>query len=1123
MQQWGRHSCLPVPADKNVCPTRSVVLCAFLAIMAAPTHAEDTAFFESKIRPILVEHCYECHSTGKKQKGNLLLDTKAGALKGGDTSPAVVPGDPAKSLLIQAVKWTTEELRMPPKSKLSDAQIADLEAWIKMGAPDPRTGDKVLTKIEQHLENAKTHWSFQPIVDPKPATLDALIGAAPSHPADKRALIRRAYLDLIGLPPTFAEVNAFIADTSPQAFETLVDQLLADPRYGERWGRHWLDVARYADTMGAIFNGDDTYPFAWTYRDYVIKAFNADKPYDRMILEQIAADQLETAKDTNTLAGMGFLGLGTRKDRQLDDDALDDAIDVIGRGLMGLSIGCARCHDHKLEPITTKDYYGLYAVLKSSKEPEVLPALPQADTPQTREYAEKNRLARADYIRIHAFEADRSMNAIRARLGDYLLAASDAKFKTADEDKNAAAEILNPRRLNSAVHGRVVKSWDKWVKGHPQLFGPWLELSALSDSDFAARAAPMCEAFSKNADKKLLVAAARAFAKAAPKNLRDVADIYNSLYANEIDTLWAEKWRGTLTTACVPTDEELNMPLKELELRAIERLNTIQRGNALPEAEDQALQAILIEDGSPFYFTGKDFLSSQLYATRDVADGLRRNAVKAVNDLVNHPGAPARAMEFVDAAKPYEGKVFIRGNPNTKGPDAPRQFLTVLQHLSPTPFPKDHSGRLELAKAIANKDNPLTARVIVNRVWNWHFGSPLVGTPSDFGFRGDKPANQALLDHLAAWFMQNGWSFKKLHKYIMLTAAYQRADFPMYPLELEPFRDSVLAVSGRQKTELFGKPEKIAESTRRTVYGYIDRKGLSSLYRSFDFPSPSFSAAQRSRTALAPRALILLNSPLLTESAKSLAASLTKDVPDESGRIVELYHRVLQREPTEKERQRAHDYLAAYPPNDLVHPESRDWQYGYGSFDDGAKKVKDFAAITSFDGKAFKTTAKAASGKSSGVMLDAMGGDSGPSAALSTIRRWVAPLDGEIHITAELTHSDAKTEGVVARIVSSRTGELGEWKAKAQSVCTELLKVPVQKGDILDFIVSSQSDKDAGSYRWSPSIIVPGAPMPGMPGMASRWDARVDFSDPGKPAKPLSAWEELCQALLLSPEFSVLE
>jgi hypothetical protein len=511
---------------------------------------------------------------------------------------------------------------------------------------------------------------------------------------------------------------------------------------------------------------------------------------------------------------------------------------------------------------------------------------------------------------------------------------------------------------------------------------------------------------------------------------------------------------------------------------------------------------------------GKDFLSNRLFANRDVAEGLRRNATKPLTELQNHPGATARAMTFVDADKMHDGKVFIRGNPNTPGPEAPRQFITALKSISPEPFPKDKSGRLQLAQAIASKNNPLTARVIVNRVWGWHFGEAIVGTPSDFGFRGDKPTNQPLLDHLAAWFMENGWSFKKLHKHLMLTAAYQRVDFPMRPLDLEPFRDALLSVTGRLRPDLGGKPEKIDVSVRRTIYAFVDRKTQPSLYRSFDFPDPNFSAPKRNRTALTPRALILMNSPLLTDSAKQLATTLTKELPDDSSRLEELYRRVFQRQPTDKEMQRAHDYLAAYPKNDLVHPESKDWQYGYGDFDAGTKQVKTFSNLAQFDGKAFK---------GSGVMLDAMGGDPGADAKQSTIRRWVAPLDGQVNITAELIHMDEKSDGVVARILSSRDGLLGEWTAKKQALCTDLTQIPVKKGDTLDFIVSSVSGKDAAAYQWSPSILMPTADMPAMPGMAKRWDARVDFANPKAPQKPLSAWEELCQAVLLSPEFAVME
>lgn len=1093
----------------------SVISGALLLLLAAGVAGaraetrDETEFFEAKIRPILVERCYECHSAEKKQKGNLLLDTREGMLKGGDNGQALVAGDPGKSLLIKAVKWLDDDLQMPPKKKLSDAEIADLETWIKTGAADPRKGARKLSKIEEHLENSKKHWAFQAVVDPKPASLDALIGAKGAA-ADKRTLIRRAYLDLIGLPPSYEEVNSFMADNSPQAFGKVIDRLLADPRYGERWGRHWLDVARYADNMGSIFSGDDTYPNAFTYRDYVIKAYNSDKPYDCFLMEQIAGDQLDTAKDVNTLAGMGFLGIGRRKDRRLDDDTLDDTIDVIGRGLMGLTIGCARCHDHKLEPITTQDYYGLFAVLKSSREPEKAPAMPQADTPEVREFRAKNFQLRTDYATASIKGASAAIHEARSRVGDYLVLAEEAGWKTQNENKKVPDMCLK-RKLTPAVHGIVVASRKAWVEAHPEVFGPFIEFITKTKLNPAPKLHPRV---------------AKAFATPAA-SLEEVGKRYNELFA-EVDTAWRKLAQPEIDQPVKLTQEEIDLFIADrypfmdkLQPMFFDRLDALDAKLALPDAGQESLHQLLIAKGSGMKFPTNTLRSSRILPLGDPSEKLFLEFEKLA---VSHPGAPVHPMIFVDADKMYAGKVFIRGNPQTPGADAPRQFLTALRRLAPEPFPKDKSGRLELAKAIANKDNPLTARVIVNRVWGWHFGEPIVGTPSDFGFRGEQPSNPRLLDHLAAWFVRNGWSFKKLHKYLMLTAAYQRADFPMRPLDLEPFRDSLLSVSGRLQGEPFGKAAKIAETTRRTIYGFVDRKTLPSIYRSFDFPDPNFSAPRRGRTALTPRALILMNSPLLTDSARALAADLTKDLADDTSRVEELYRRVFQRQPTDREMQRAHDYLAAYPANDLVHPESQDWQYGYGEFDPSVKKMKSFVSITAFDGKSFKATAKTADGKTSGgVMLNAMGGDSGAGPALSSIRRWIAPLDGEITITAELTHTDAKTEGVTARIISSRSGPLGEWQAKAQSISTELSKIPVKKGDTLDFIVSSQSDKVAGAYQWSPSILMPTAALPGMAGMTRRWDARTDFADPSKPARPLTALEELCQALLLSPEFAVME
>ncbi len=847
--------------------------------------------------------------------------------------------------------------------------------------------------------------------------------------------------------------------------------------------------------MGAIYNGDDTYPYAFTYRDYVVRAFNEDKPYDRFLLEQIAADQMETSGKGDMLAAMGFLGIGRRKDRRLDDDLLDDTIDVLGRGLLGLTIGCARCHDHKLEPITTQDYYGLYAVLRSSKEPEVQPALPQSESAETREFAEKNRKLRQEYAAGSLRAASQATAFLRGRTGDYMRNAFEAGWKTIYDDK-AAKDRLDKLKLPTEPHNAWARVGKAWAEARPEIFAPYLEFATGEKIQPAV---------------KLNSLVARAFAEPV-KDWDDLVARYNRLFA-EVDAAWREQVTKELNEPIELTEAELDFDLKKLQPLCIARLDPIEAKHTLPDADAEAVRQALCAAGSPMRFAPDRFSSSRLFLESDKK--LFDQPGRAVTDLLaKHPGAPARAMTFVDDAKIYPGKVFLRGNPQTPGPDAPRQFLTALKHVAPEPFPKDRSGRLEFARAVVSRDNPLAARVIVNRVWGWHFGEPIVATPSDFGFRGDRPTNQPLLDHLAIWFMDHGWSFKQLHKYVMLSRAYRSAEFDVRPLEFEPFRDSLLAVSGRLQLEpRGGKPFKITESDRRTIYGFVDRKMLPSLYRSFDFPDPSFTAPKRSRTSLTPRALILLNSPLLTDAAKSLATALAKMQSNDSARVDELYRRAFQRLPTDHERLRALKYLAAYPQHDLVHPEAQDWQYGFADFDAEKRRTVAFQALATFDGTAFK---------GNGVVLNAMGGESGPLSKQSTVRRWIAPLDGEISISAELTHMDAKSEGVTARIVSSREGVVGEWQAKQSAVCTDLEKVAVRKGDVLDFLVTSTSGR-AGAYQWSPSIVMPTAEMQAMPGMSRRWDARIDFANPKNPAKPLTAWEELCQAVLLSPEFAVME
>jgi mono/diheme cytochrome c family protein len=672
---------------------------------AAPDKPDPRAveFFEKSVRPVLAENCFKCHGP-KRHEGDLRLDSRAALLKGNDKGAVVVPGEPDKSRLIRAVGYDGD-IVMPPVGKLKPEAIEALTAWVKMGAPWPAGDNTAPTPLTVAEVRAK-HWSFRPVKMPAvpdvknaawvKTPVDAFVlvnleknNVAPAPPADKRTLIRRAYFDLLGLPPSPEDVEAFVKDDSPDAWPKLIDKLLSLPQYGERWGRHWLDVARYADTRGYVFTEERRFPYSYTYRDYVIKAFNDDLPYDQFVLQQLAADRLQLGDNRRPLAALGFLTLG-RRFLNNQADIIDDRIDVTMRGLQAMTVGCARCHDHKFDPIPTKDYYSLYGVFASSVEPKEMPSLGEPE--RTPEYL--------------AFEAElnKRLDAVK-------------KFK---EEHQAELDAKN-RKFRE-------------------------ELKALESK--------------------------------------------------------VEAWR------------------------------------------------------------------------------------------VTGPGSPPRAMALEDSPKSVNPVVFKRGNPNNRGDPVPRQYLEVLAGEHRKPF-TDGSGRLELAQAIASRDNPLTARVMANRVWLWHFGAGLVRTPSDFGLRGEPPTHPELLDWLAATFVDSGWSVKKLHRVILLSNTYQQssdadakcvaadpenrllARANRQRLDFEALRDALLATAGRLDAKMGGPAVEITKApfpTRRTVYGFIDRQNLPGVFRTFDFASPDATVPQRYQTTVPQQALFLMNSPFVIEQSKAFAA-----------------------------------------------------------------------------------------------------------------------------------------------------------------------------------------------------------------------------------------------------------
>jgi hypothetical protein len=761
----------------------------------APT-AEQVAFFESRIRPVLAEHCYECHSaTAPKLKGGLLLDSRAGVVQGGDTGPAMTPGDPDASLLIQAIRRTDPNLAMPPKTPLPAQAVADLEAWVRMGAPDPRIENTVASARARSAidwNKAREWWSFKPVSQPTPPAvrnaawpanaLDRFIlarleerGLAPAPDADRRSLIRRATYDLTGLPPTPDAVESFVNDPSPDAFARVVDRLLDSPAYGERWGRHWLDVVRYADTAGD--NSDFPIPQMHRYRDWVIDAFNRDLPFDRFIREQIAGDLLPAASEEahfQQVIATGYIANARRFGSRVDDYpqhlTIEDTLDNLGRAFLGLSLSCARCHDHKFDPIPTDDYYALYGIFNSTRYP--------------------------------------------------------------------------------------------W---------PGIELDQ-RQRDLVALVAPGQRA-------------------SAEKALRD----------------------------------------HDAETRRLQK-------------EVQKL---------------KDSLKSTPAAEKKSVEERIQSAEAAVRNHAAKAPAVPRTYAVAETAAGADVAVQAKGDPAKPGRIAPRRFLQVLGG-SALPAGTTASGRLELAGWIADPSNPLTARVLVNRVWHHHFGRGLVPTPNDFGRQGRPPSHPELLDWLAQRFRESGYSIKALHRLIMASRAYRQStartaeaierdptnellgSYPRRRLDAESIRDTLLSLGGSLDTTPAGAhpfpPETewkftqhnpfraVYESRRRSVYLMTQRIQRHPFLATFDGADPSTSTGARMTSTTPVQALFLLNDPLVHEQSSAFAARILREPGDPPARIRRAYALAFARHPDPAEADEAVRFLERVATDDSPAGERAAWE-----------------------------------------------------------------------------------------------------------------------------------------------------------------------------------------------------
>jgi mono/diheme cytochrome c family protein len=1091
---------------------------------------EQTTFFESKIRPIFAENCYKCHSqAADKVKGGLLLDSRDGWQKGGDTGPAIVPGDPEKSLLIRAVRYGDKDLQMPPNDKkLSAQQIADLEAWVKMGAPDPRaTGVSAEHVYKVEMSQAKKHWAFRPVAKPAVPALDdpwiktpvdAFILAAlkaraltPSPEADKVTLLRRATFDLTGLPPTEKEVRDFLADTSSQAFEAVVDRLLRSERYGERWGRYWLDLAKYGDTKGRVGqNEDPRYLWSHTYRDWVIRALNEDLPYDKFLIQQIAADKLDLGEDKHALAAMGFLTLGNRFNNQVHD-IIDDHIDTVFKSTMALTVGCARCHDHKFDPIPTRDYYSLHGVFNSSTEPREKPLLETlTNSPAYQSYLRELTLTEAA-LEKYRDEIGRELSKqMRGKVGDYLLANHEY-----NEQKNRlGTDAVSRQRFmqQRGLNPNLSSSWQQFVQNrarkHDPIFAPWHEFAKLEDKEFAGKAKELSAKIYANKDsgKAINPVVARLFVS-PPASLKMVVARYSVMFS-EIE----KKWEATMANYEAIKRSSPNTP----------------EPPGLQDAASEEVRKILYAKNSPTFI---DDQRIRQFIQRD--NGVRNklnNLERAVNEVkLRHPGSPPRAHVLVDADKPRDSTILIKGNPGNKGPIVPRQFLEFIEGENRKPF-KDGSGRLELAKEIASADNPLTARVIVNRVWLHHFGQGIVRTPDDFGTRSEPSTHPELLDYLASWLVEKGWSLKKLHRLIMTSSVYQQSsdENPRFAqidpdnrylwqmnrcrLDFEALRDTILYIGGKLDLTMGGPSVRLDSepySLRRSVYGYVDRNNLPNMHLAFDFANPDLTTGKRDETIIPQQSLFMMNSPLVVEQAKNLVKR-----PDFKGKSAHeekvklLYNLIYQRSPTDIELQLALDYVQGEIA--LTSGSQVAWEYGYGEYDAVAKRVKHFVQLPIFNNNTW-TTGDRMGRRMGRVTLNANGGVPGNSAQAAAIRRWIAPRDGYVAIDGTLIYQAKAGEGVHGWIVSSTTGQLGVYVVNKTPVPTSLGRVLVKKGDAIDFVVLGR-----GAFGWAPTIkYIDGI----VAGKVQSWDAKKDFSGALAP-KQMEAWEKFAQVLFETNELT---
>ncbi|MDA1017065.1 MAG: PSD1 and planctomycete cytochrome C domain-containing protein [Planctomycetota bacterium] len=905
----------------------------------------DVEFFEKQVRPILVERCEGCHSAAKgKSSGGLSLDTRDGWLKGADSGPVVLPHKPNESLLVQAVRYGEDGPQMPPMDKggkLSDAEIEVLVEWVRRGAPDPRVAQK---RIGVTPDEAKAWWAFQPRRDPAPpevratdwprndldrfvlAKLEA-VGFAPAFAADRVAWLRRATFDLTGLPPSPEEIDAFLSDPTDRAFETVVNRLLESPAYGQRWARHWLDVVRYADYHDfnpALRTASCEITEAWRYRDWVVDALNRDLPFDQFIVHQIAGDQLpsptgdEVYPDgliATTFLSNGVWDRGDADKEKIVSDMVDDNIGIIGKAFLGLTLECARCHDHKFDPISTEDYYGLAGIFYSSH------ILKELGTKGGEYNVNRVPLIGPTALAKRA-EQEKQLAGLTATLAEldaqhrfHELTAGGRTLVPATFESEAGATGMIADDGGIAVSGTLAK--DRYVVETVIPDGVqarYLRLEALPDAALPA-SGPGRASDGNFAVSRFLASFVPPDGQAEPTAIKFVsaqADFEQTNFAanSALDDDLKDGWSvsphfGKAHVAVFEVAPETVIPAGSMLRVTIEHQYADQHALGkfrLSVAETLTTALPADTPGRKEFVTNRDGLQSELAVPIPLA--------MAVTD----GGTPGGLFPDIQ-----DVPVHIRGSYAKLGPVVPRRLPKFLAGES-QPAIAQGSGRRELAAWVASPDNPLTARVIVNRIWHWHFGEGLVRTPSNFGMLSEPPSHPELLDWLAARFVDEGWSLKSLHRRIMLSATYRQSSrvsrdkfdkdpenrllgrFMARRLEAEAIRDAILSVSGQLDPTPGGPAGDDFMVRRRSLYVQTARWQRDSYAILFDAANPDSSTEKRATSTVAPQALLLLNHPWMLDQARHLAERLVKDVPEGDGaRIERAYQLLYGRRPNQEE------------------------------------------------------------------------------------------------------------------------------------------------------------------------------------------------------------------------------